>query len=296
MSSERIYFPNIASFGGTTFVLSLYNAQARHITVPNVILGLALGYGGLAQIIAGIEEWACGNTFGSTAFTSYGSFWISFGVLYIPQFEVLTAYAGKGHMLDDALAIYLTMWAIITFIFLLGTFRSSVALFLVFFFLEITFWLLAAGHYTGHKTVTKAGGGMGVVTAFTAFYTALAGLREYHILPSSLTLSHPRDFLDPHPHWRPFAQVRGGPITRFQPSNCVINRSETYISQEKCWVYDGIILCLSRVPEPLPLFLRAPDSLVTDPSPSPVANGRRRLLMWSFAASNASWNSKRSHH
>lgn len=79
-------------------------------------------------------------------------------------------------MLDDALAIYLTMWAIITFIFLLGTFRSSVALFLVFFFLEITFWLLAAGHYTGHKTVTKAGGGMGVVTAFTAFYTALAGL------------------------------------------------------------------------------------------------------------------------
>lgn len=82
-------------------------------------------------------------------------------------------------MLDDALAIYLTMWAILTFIFLLGTFRSSVALFLVFFFLEITFWLLAAGHYTRHITVTKAGGGMGVVTAFTAFYTALAGLREY---------------------------------------------------------------------------------------------------------------------
>lgn len=91
-------------------MLSFYNFQARHITHPNVVLGLALGYGGLAQIIAGIEEWACGNTFGATAFTSYGSFWISFGVLYIPQFEVLTTYKVKSE-LDSALAIYLTMWA-----------------------------------------------------------------------------------------------------------------------------------------------------------------------------------------
>lgn len=100
-----------ASFAGTTFVLSWYNVRIRDITVPNVILGVALGYGGLAQIIAGIEEWACGNTFGATAFTSYGSFWISFGILYIPQFEVLTSYKGDTGMLNSALGIYLVMWA-----------------------------------------------------------------------------------------------------------------------------------------------------------------------------------------
>lgn len=97
------------SFGGTTFVLSFFNAQARNVKHPNVILGLALGYGGLAQLIAGVEEWACGNTFGATAFTSYGSFWISFACFYIPQFEVTTAYASKSE-LDAALGIYLSMW------------------------------------------------------------------------------------------------------------------------------------------------------------------------------------------
>jgi succinate-acetate transporter protein len=78
-------------------------------------------------------------------------------------------------------------YSCITFIFLLGTLRSSIALFLVFFFLDITFWLLAAGHLTRNHTTTKAGGGLGVVTAVTAFYTALAGIltedTSYFILP-----------------------------------------------------------------------------------------------------------------
>lgn len=176
----------LLAFGGTTFVLSLFNAQARDVTHPNVILGLALAYGGFSQIIAGVEEWAMGNTFGATAFTSYGAFWLSFAVFYIPQFEVTAAYTSKKE-LDSALGIYLTMWSIVTLIFLLGTFRSSVSLFLVFFFLEITFWVLAAGHFTQHVTVTKVGGGLGVVTAFCAFYTALAGIlttdTSYFLLP-----------------------------------------------------------------------------------------------------------------
>lgn len=67
----------------------MFNVQARGITHPNVILGMALGYGGLVQLIAGIEEWACGNTFGATAFSSYGGFWLSFATLYIPQFAVV---------------------------------------------------------------------------------------------------------------------------------------------------------------------------------------------------------------
>jgi succinate-acetate transporter protein len=76
------------AFGATTFILSMYNVRAGGVATPNVVLGMALGYGGLVQLIAGIQEWACGNTFGATAFSSYGGFWFSFGTLYIPQFQV----------------------------------------------------------------------------------------------------------------------------------------------------------------------------------------------------------------
>lgn len=68
----------LMGFGATTFVLSMYNVQARGITEPNVVLGMALGYGGLVQLIAGIQEFVCGNTFAATAFSSYGGFWLSF--------------------------------------------------------------------------------------------------------------------------------------------------------------------------------------------------------------------------
>ena len=70
------------SFATTTFVLSMFNVSARGVTTPNVILGLAIGYGGLVQLLAGMWEFASGNTFAATAFSSYGGFWISFGFIY----------------------------------------------------------------------------------------------------------------------------------------------------------------------------------------------------------------------
>lgn len=76
------------AFGATTFILSMYNIRTRGIANPNVVLGMALFYGGLVQLIAGIEEWACGNSFAATAFSSYGGFWLSYGTLYIPFFQV----------------------------------------------------------------------------------------------------------------------------------------------------------------------------------------------------------------
>lgn len=162
-------------FGATTFLLSLYNVNARHITTPNVILGMALGYGGLVQLIAGIQEWACGNTFGATAFASYGGFWLSFGTLYIPQFEVTAAYTEAGE-LESALGLYLVAWGIVTFIFFLASLKSSWCLVSLFFFLDITFWLLAAGFLAPSAKATKAGGAVGILTAAIAGYTALAGL------------------------------------------------------------------------------------------------------------------------
>jgi succinate-acetate transporter protein len=72
-------------FGATTFILSMYNLRAGGVMEPNVVLGMALGYGGLVQLIAGIEEFVCGNTFAATAFSSYGGFWFSFGSTF-PSF------------------------------------------------------------------------------------------------------------------------------------------------------------------------------------------------------------------
>ncbi|WVF65653.1 hypothetical protein IAT40_000384 [Kwoniella sp. CBS 6097] len=165
----------LMSFGATTFLLSLFNVSARGITTPNVIMGMALGYGGLAQIIAGIEEWACGNTFGATAFTSYGGFWLSFATFYIPQFGVTTAYE-EPQMLENALGLYLATWGIVTFIFLIACLRSSIALVALFFFLDVTFWLLAAGALAPSTGAHKAGGAFGILTAAIAGYTALAGM------------------------------------------------------------------------------------------------------------------------
>lgn len=69
-------------FAATTFILSMYNVHARGNETPNVVLGMALAYGGLAQFLAGMWEFASGNTFGATAFSSYGAFWFSFGCIY----------------------------------------------------------------------------------------------------------------------------------------------------------------------------------------------------------------------
>jgi succinate-acetate transporter protein len=116
----------------------MFNVQARGITTPNVVLGMALGYGGLVQLIAGVEEFVCGNTFAATAFSSYGGFWLSFAskscsyqfeqwirvdmiAFYIPSLGVTTAYETEGE-LDSALAIYLSAWGIVTLIFLIVCF------------------------------------------------------------------------------------------------------------------------------------------------------------------------------
>jgi succinate-acetate transporter protein len=166
----------LMGFGATTFVLSMYNVQARGVTTPNVILGMALAYGGLCQLLAGMWEFAAGNTFGATAFSSYGGFWLSFGVLYIPQFEVVAAYGTNTKELDSALGIYLSAWFIVTFIFFIASMRSSIALCSLFFFLDLTFLFLFIGFFTGNVKCTKAGGGLGIFTAAIAGYIALAGM------------------------------------------------------------------------------------------------------------------------
>ncbi|CAI4301472.1 AKH_1a_G0005570.mRNA.1.CDS.1 [Saccharomyces cerevisiae] len=166
----------LSAFALTTFVLSMFNARAQGITVPNVVVGCAMFYGGLVQLIAGIWEIALENTFGGTALCSYGGFWLSFAAIYIPWFGILEAYEDNESDLNNALGFYLLGWAIFTFGLTVCTMKSTVMFFLLFFLLALTFLLLSIGHFAKRLGVTRAGGVLGVVVAFIAWYNAYAGV------------------------------------------------------------------------------------------------------------------------
>ncbi|KAJ1941809.1 hypothetical protein FBU59_003390 [Linderina macrospora] len=156
---------------------------------PNIVLGLAFFYGGLCQLLAGMWEFASNNTFGATAFSSYGGFWMAYGVIITPAFGVLDALTkAGGDVKAHALGIFLLGWVIMTFIFFLATLRTNLGLCLLFAFLDITFILLCAGDWTGKAKVTQAGGYFGLFTALIAWYIAASDLintsNSYFNLPN----------------------------------------------------------------------------------------------------------------
>jgi hypothetical protein len=165
----------LSGFALTTFVLSAINAG---IIVPNalknqaIFIGVAFFYGGLAQILAGMWEVRAGNTFGATAFTSYGAFWLSLAAVFVPGF-------GIGSTLKDALpavGLVLLGWTIFTGLMTLGAFRLNGALAAVFVALFLAFLTLTVGFLGGGATWIQIGGWLGIITALLAWYTALAGI------------------------------------------------------------------------------------------------------------------------
>jgi len=163
------------SFASTTFILSLYNLQTRDITHPNVVVGMAIFCGGLAQLLAGMWEFPNGNAFGATAFTSYGAFWMSYATILLPGSGVISAFTDPTE-LNSALGIYLMAWFMVTFLLLIVSLRKNVGLVVLFACLTITFLLLGIGTFTASLPVTKSGGALGVITAFVAYYVGLADL------------------------------------------------------------------------------------------------------------------------
>jgi len=168
----------LSAFALTTFVLSLVNVQARGVQGPNIVVALAFGYGGLVQLLAGMWEMAVGNTFGATALSSYGGFWISFGIILTPGgFAIVDSYSDAGDF-NVALGFYLFGWFIFTTILLMCTLRSTVAFFMLFFTLDLAFLLLAIGNLLDNTPVVKGGGYFGLFAAFLAWYNALAGIAD----------------------------------------------------------------------------------------------------------------------
>jgi succinate-acetate transporter protein len=159
----------LAGFAMTTFVLSMFNAKLVSSGGEPVVLGLALAYGGIAQLLAGMWEFRTGNTFGAVAFSSYGAFWISFWALVVFYAPKIPA-ADAGH----AIGLYLWAWAIFTAYMTVASLRTTGAVALVFVLLTVTFILLGAGNSGGHENVVKWGGYVGLATAVAAWYASFA--------------------------------------------------------------------------------------------------------------------------
>jgi succinate-acetate transporter protein len=157
----------LLGFGLTTILLNIHNAGG--FALGSTILAMGITIGGISQVIAGVLEWKKNNTFGSTAFTAYGFFWLSLVlIIMLPKMGYATA-PDKNEM-----SAYLALWGLFTLFMFIGTLRLNVALQLVFGTLVILFLLLAIGDFTENKDLKVFAGYEGIVCGFLAFYAAMA--------------------------------------------------------------------------------------------------------------------------
>jgi succinate-acetate transporter protein len=153
------------AFGTTTVLLNLHNAGIFEMN--SMILAMGIFYGGIAQVIAGVIEGKKNNTFGLTAFTSYGFFWLTLvGLIVMPKLGWIPAAS------ENAMVAYLIIWGIFTACLFFGTLRISRALQFIFATLTILFFLLAAGDATGNASLKTFTGYEGIVCGASAIYTA----------------------------------------------------------------------------------------------------------------------------
>jgi len=157
----------LMGFGMTTVLLNFHNAGFYGL--DSMILAMGIFYGGFAQIFAGLLEWKKNNTFGTTAFCSYGLFWMTLVfLLLIPK------YGWWDGPSSTAMAAYLFMWGLFTFVMFIGTLRLNRALQVVFLTLAILFFLLAWSDASGSAAIKTFAGYEGIFCGFSAIYTALA--------------------------------------------------------------------------------------------------------------------------
>jgi uncharacterized protein len=159
----------LAGFALTTFLLSAFNAHWTRGT-GGEWLAFALAYGGIAQLLAGMWEFRNNNVFGSTAFGTFGSFWIGLFVFF--RFVAPTA----GENVFNDLGWILLAFAIFNIYMLIFSTQANLAVFLVFLGLEIALIVLFIGFFAANVNVIKIGGYFGVATAVVAWYASAAGV------------------------------------------------------------------------------------------------------------------------
>ncbi|MBU9848480.1 acetate uptake transporter [Rahnella ecdela] len=157
----------LMGFGMTTILLNLHNAGFFPLTA--VIVSMGIFYGGLIQILAGMMEFKKGNTFGTTAFTSFGAFWLSLvGILMLPRMGMADASS------ESFLGAYLGLWGVFTLFMFFGTLKANRGLQVVFGSLTILFALLCYGNMTGNAAVLHFAGFEGIFCGTSAIYLAMA--------------------------------------------------------------------------------------------------------------------------
>jgi succinate-acetate transporter protein len=157
----------LAGFAMTTILLNIHNAGG--FALGSTILAMGITIGGISQIIAGIMEWKKNNTFGATAFTAYGFFWLSLVlIITLPKMGYGTA-PDKNEM-----SAYLALWGLFTLFMFIGTLRINVALQFVFGTLVVLFFLLAIGDFTESAGIKIFAGYVGILCGLCAFYASMA--------------------------------------------------------------------------------------------------------------------------
>lgn len=156
----------LVGFGLTTVLLSLINAGVLPAGGAGVVIPLALAYGGFIQVVAGLLEFRVGNTFGTTAFLSYGAFWWWFALLLIFAHNGTIDLTQSG----PTVGVALLLWGLLTLYLWIGTFRLPRILFAIFLTLWITFLLLGLGDVAKSEALSHAGGWLGLICGLLAIY------------------------------------------------------------------------------------------------------------------------------
>jgi succinate-acetate transporter protein len=174
----------LAGFAGTTFFLSAVNTNMLGTSVQDSVLGLALFYGGLAQLLAGMWEFVKGNTFGAVAFSSFGAFWLSFW--YLLNHVLAKEIEAKAKVPDilHSVGLYLLVWAIFTAYMTVAALRTTTAVLVVFALLTLTFVALTIGFFgesvddflKNSNVWIHIGGWLGLATALAAWYASFAAV------------------------------------------------------------------------------------------------------------------------
>lgn len=164
----------LAGFGLTTVLLNIHNAGL--FPLDTMIVAMGIFYGGLAQVIVGIMEWKKNNTFGTTAFTSYGLFWLTLVTIWL-----LPAVGAAAKPSATSMAFYFTMWGVFSTFLFVATFKLNRALQVVFGLVVALFFLLALANATGSHTIHTIAGVEGVICGLSALYTGMAQvINEYY--------------------------------------------------------------------------------------------------------------------
>lgn len=175
----------LMGFGMTTILLNLANSGLFAFDVA--ILAMGIFYGGIAQIFAGLLEYKKGNTFGLTAFTSYGSFWLTLvAILLMPKMGL--ADAPKAHFLG----MYLGLWGVFTLFMFFGTLKAARMLQFVFLSLTVLFALLAIGHLADNEGIVKVAGWVGLICGASAIYLAMGEVLNEQFGRTVLPIGEPR--------------------------------------------------------------------------------------------------------